>query len=94
MSAGVHILVGYATLIERSRVHATIWLYARQGKIMCDRHECLVVIVNNWIGLNREVVTCQSSHRFSIFISRVESMRIMCSLNYALHIVYGCAHGF
>jgi hypothetical protein len=26
---------GYATIIEVSRVHATIWLYARHGKIKC-----------------------------------------------------------
>jgi hypothetical protein len=35
MSVGVYILVGYATLIKMSKVHATIWLYARQGKIKC-----------------------------------------------------------
>jgi hypothetical protein len=55
---------GYATMIEVSRVHATIWLYARHGKIRCARHECLVVVGRNCLGLNREVVTCQSSHRF------------------------------
>jgi hypothetical protein len=36
---------GRATLIEVSRVHATIWLYVRHGKIKCARHECLVVVV-------------------------------------------------
>jgi hypothetical protein len=55
---------GYATMIEVSRVHATIWLYARQGKIRCARYECLVDVGRNYFGLNREVVTCQSSHRF------------------------------
>jgi hypothetical protein len=35
MNVGVYILVGYATLIETSRVHATIWLYASWGKIKC-----------------------------------------------------------
>jgi hypothetical protein len=46
-------------------VHATIWLYARHGKkIECARHECLVNIGGNCLGLNREVVTCPSSHRF------------------------------
>jgi hypothetical protein len=55
---------GRATLIEVSRVHATIWLYARHGKIKCARHECLVVVGRNYFGLYREVVTCQSSRRF------------------------------
>jgi hypothetical protein len=81
-------------MIEVSRVHATILLFARHGKIKCARHECLVVVGRSCLGLNREVVTCQSSHRFSIFISRVVTMRIMCSLNYASHIVYDCAHDF
>jgi hypothetical protein len=30
----------------------------------------------------------------SMFISRVESMRLMCLLNYASHIVYDSAHEF
>jgi hypothetical protein len=30
---------GRATLIEVSRVHANILLYARHGKIKCARHE-------------------------------------------------------
>jgi hypothetical protein len=51
-------------LTVMSRVHATIWLYARPGKIRCARHECLVVVGRNCLGLIREVVTCQSSHRF------------------------------
>jgi hypothetical protein len=55
---------GRATLIEVSRVHATIWLYARHGKMKCARHECLVVVGRNYFGLYREVVTCQSSRRF------------------------------
>ena len=55
---------GRTTLIEVSRVHATIWLYARHGKIECARHKCLVIIGRNCFGLIREVVTCQSSHRF------------------------------
>jgi hypothetical protein len=55
---------GRATLIEVSRVHATIWLYARHGKIKCARHECLVVVGRNYFGLYRDVVTCQSSRRF------------------------------
>jgi hypothetical protein len=33
---------GYATWIEVSLVHATTWLYARQGKIRCAQHECSV----------------------------------------------------
>jgi hypothetical protein len=59
MSVGVHILVGYATLIEVSRVHATIWLYARQGEIKCARPKCLVVVGRNCLGLSREVMTCR-----------------------------------
>jgi hypothetical protein len=55
---------GRATLIEVSRVRATIWLYARHGKIKCARHECLVVVDRNYFGLYREVVTCQCSRRF------------------------------
>jgi hypothetical protein len=55
---------GYATLIEVSRVHAIAWLYARQGKIRCAQHECSVDVGRNCFGLCREVVTCQSSHRF------------------------------
>jgi hypothetical protein len=55
---------GYATLIKVSRVHATAWLYARQGKIRCAQHECSVDVGRNCFGLCREVVTCQSSHRF------------------------------
>ena len=55
---------GRATLIEVSRVHATTWLYARQGNIRCARHECLVIMGRNCLGLIREVVTCRSSHRF------------------------------
>jgi hypothetical protein len=54
---------GRATLIEMSRVHATIWLYARQGKIKCARHKCSVIVGGNCPCLNREVVTCRSSHR-------------------------------
>jgi hypothetical protein len=38
---------GYATMIDASRVHATIWLYARQGKIRYARHECSVVVGRN-----------------------------------------------
>jgi hypothetical protein len=53
-----------ATLLEVSRVHAIIWLYARHGKIECARHECLVIMGRNCLGLIREVVTCRSSHRF------------------------------
>ena len=49
---------GRAALIEVSRVHATIWLYARHGKIKCARHECLVVVGRNYFGLCREVITC------------------------------------
>jgi hypothetical protein len=49
---------GYATMIEVSRVHATIWLYARYGKIKCARHECLIIVGRNCFGLYREVVTC------------------------------------
>jgi hypothetical protein len=59
MSVGVHILVVYATLIEVSRVHATIWLYARQGEIKCARHKCLVVVGKNCLGLSRDVMTCR-----------------------------------
>jgi hypothetical protein len=55
---------GYTTLIEVSRVHATIWLYARQGRIRCARHECSVDVGRNCFVLYREVVTCQSSRRF------------------------------
>jgi hypothetical protein len=47
------------TLIEVSRVHATIWLYARQGEIKCARHKCLVVVGRNCLGLSREVMTCR-----------------------------------
>jgi hypothetical protein len=55
---------GYATMTEVSRVHATIWLFARQGKIKCARYECLIVVGRNCLGLNRKVVACQSSYRF------------------------------
>jgi hypothetical protein len=58
MSVGVHILVVYATLIEVSRVHAIIWLYARQGEIKCVRYKCLVVVGRNCLGLSRDVMTC------------------------------------
>jgi hypothetical protein len=51
-------------LTEMSRVHAAPWLYARQGNIRCARHECSVVVGGNCLCLNREVVTCRSSHRF------------------------------
>jgi hypothetical protein len=66
------------------------------GKIKCARHECWVIVSRNCLGLIREVVTCQSSHHFLYIYksSRVVSMRIMRSLNYASHIVYGCARGF
>jgi hypothetical protein len=59
---------GRTTLIEVSRVHAIIWLYARHGKIKCARHECLVVVDRNCFGSYREVVTCQSSCRFLYII--------------------------
>jgi hypothetical protein len=49
---------------EVSRVHAATWLYARHGNIRCARHESLVGVGRNCFGLSREVVTCQSSHRF------------------------------
>jgi hypothetical protein len=55
---------GRTILIEVSRVQATIWLYARHGKIECARHECLVIMGRNCLGLIRGVVTCRSSHRF------------------------------
>jgi hypothetical protein len=60
----VHCSGNCVKLIKVSRVHATIWLYARHGKIKCARHECLVVVGRNYFGLYRDVVTCQSSHRF------------------------------
>jgi hypothetical protein len=50
---------GRATLIEVCRVHATIWLYAGQGKIKCARHKCLVVVGRICLGLSREVMTCR-----------------------------------
>jgi hypothetical protein len=34
------------------------------GKIKCARHECLVVVGRNCIGVIGEVVTCQGSHHF------------------------------
>jgi hypothetical protein len=77
-----------------SRVHAAIWLHARRGKRKCARHKCWVVVGRNCLGLNRKVVTCQSSHRFPIFIGQVMAMRIMRSLNYVSHIAYDCTHDF
>jgi hypothetical protein len=50
--------------MEVSQVHATTWLYARQGNIKCARHECSIDTSRNCFGLISEVVTCQSSHRF------------------------------
>jgi hypothetical protein len=50
---------GRAPLIEVSRVHATIWLYASRGKIKCARHKCLVVVGRNCLDLSREVMTCR-----------------------------------
>jgi hypothetical protein len=75
-----------------SRVHAATWLYARQGSIGVARHECSIGVGRNCFGLNREVVTCQSSHRF-LYVYK-SSQCVMRSLNYASHIVYGCAHDF
>jgi hypothetical protein len=64
MSVGAYILVGYDTLIEMSRVHATTWLYARQGNIRCARRECSVDISRNCFGLTSEVMACQSNRCF------------------------------
>jgi hypothetical protein len=61
---------GYPMLIKVSRVHATTWLYARQGKIRCAQHECSIDVGRNCFGLYREVVTCQSSHR-SLYIYKL-----------------------
>jgi hypothetical protein len=72
---------GYTTIIEVSRVHTTIWLYVRHGKIKCARHECLVVVGRNYFSLYREVVTCQGSRRFLYIISRVVTIRIVHLIN-------------
>jgi hypothetical protein len=71
-------------------VRATIWLYARQSKIECARHECLAVIGRNCLGLIREVVTCQGSHHLLYVYksSRVDARYVL--VNYTLHILYGC----
>jgi hypothetical protein len=47
-----------------SRVHAATWVYARRENIRCARWGCSVVVGGNCLCLNREVVTCRSSHRF------------------------------
>jgi hypothetical protein len=75
-----------------SRVHATIWLYARQGKVRCARYECSIVVGGNCLCLNREVVTCRSSHRFlCVYVEPIHLMRL---LNFTSHIVYGGVHYF
>jgi hypothetical protein len=67
-----------------SRVHSATWFYARQGNIRCARHECSVGISRNCSGLIREVVTCQSSHRF-LYVYK-SSRRALCIRKIMLHI--------
>jgi hypothetical protein len=79
---------GRATLIEVSRVHAIIWLYARQGNMRCARHECSVDISRNCFCLIREVVTCQTGHRFlDIYKSnRVDAYYVFVKLCFAYNV--------
>jgi hypothetical protein len=54
----------------------------------------LVVVDRSCLGLNREVVTCQSSHRFLYNYKSSRDDVFIRSLNYASNIMYDCAHDF